>query len=237
MKTKSLVALALALILAMSVVGPATAGKKKKGPKAGPLVVGTDAEGDWGAAVAPELAPLGDATGQDLIEARIEPGEDKANINFVIKVTSLPPSGGVPEFVRYVWDMHVDGEFVELDGKFTNYSRGACDPTSGQCPPPRDPGLYPFIIRGECEIANDTGSSVTVCKELGVVEAIFDAAKGEITVPVPAELIHAKPGSKITGGPNIFGGSVSASPAAFLSTTAFPLDNLVVLETYVVSKK
>jgi hypothetical protein len=236
MKTKGFVALALAALMALSLLGPASAGpkKKKKGPKAGPLVVGTDVAGDWALDGDTTYAPIGDALGQDLVEARIEPGGDKETINFVIKLNSLPATGGVPEFTRYVWDMHVDGEFVELDGKFTNYSRGVCDPTSGQCPPPRDPGQQPFFVRGDCE-AND--ANVTICVEKGVVQASFDTGKAEITIPVTMEMLGAKPGSKISGGPNIFGGSVSASPAAFVSTTAFPLDNLVVTKTYVVSKK
>lgn len=234
MKTKSLVALALALVLAISVVGPATAGKKKKGPKAGPLVVGVDEAGDWGAASDPALAPLGDALGQDLVEAVIAPGEEKDTVNFIIKVNSLPPGGGVPELSRYVWDMTVDGEFLELDGKFTNYSRGVCDPTSGQCPPPRDPGQQPFFVRGDCE-AND--ANVTICVEKGIVQGIFDAAEGTITIPVSFEMLGAKPGSKIAPTANIFGGSVSANPSAFFSTSGAPLDTLTVTETYVVSRK
>ena len=120
-------------------------------------------------------------------------------------LNSLPANGGVPEVSRYTWDLTVDGKFVELDGKWSNYSRGACDPTSGQCPPPRDPGLQPFIVRGDCTTDSTTPSSVTTCKELGIVQAIFDPASKTISVPVPLALIHAKAGSKIAPGTNIFG--------------------------------
>ena len=92
--------------------------------------------------------------------------------------------------------------------------------------------MYPFFIRGECA-ANE--ANVTICKELGIVEGVFDAAKGTITIPVPMELIGAKPGSKITGAANIFGGSISATPAAFVTSSAMPLDTLTVLKTFVVS--
>ncbi|MGI8774666.1 MAG: hypothetical protein ACR2KQ_06590 [Actinomycetota bacterium] len=235
MKARTLVALALALVLAVSVMGPATAGKKKKkGPKAGPLVVGTDEAGDWGADGDPTLNPIGDALGQDLVEAVIAPGEEKDTIDFVIKVNSLPPTGGVPEVSRYVWDMFVDGEFVELDGKFTNYSRGACDPTSGQCPPPRDPGMQPFSVRGDCA-PND--ANVTICVEKGIVQGVFDSAEATITIPVSYELLGAKPGSKIEPAPNIFGGSVSANPSAFFSVSLAPLDAMTLTETYVIPKK
>jgi hypothetical protein len=237
MKLKFPAAIAIAALIAGALVAPAgVANAKKKKAKAGPVVVGTDPAGDWGSATDPTIAPLGDVLGQDLVEARIEPGE-QGILNFVIQMNSLPPSGGAPEVSRYVWDFMVGDEFTELDGKFTNYSRGACDPTAGSCPPPRDPGLQPFLVRGNCTIANDTGTTLTTCEEIGIIQASFDAAKGTITIPVPLELIGAKPGTKITGGANIFGGSVSASPAAFVSSTAMPLDTLTVAGTYTVPKK
>lgn len=231
---KRSIALTLAVLMALAMFGTASAKKKKKGPKSGPLVVGTDAAGDWGGNVDPTIAPIGDGLGQDLTEAVIEMGEDNT-VNFVIKVNSLPANGGAPEVSRYVWDVMVDGEFVELDGKWSNYSRGACDPTSGQCPPPRDPGMQPFMIRGNC--TTDSTANVTTCEELGIVHATFDPATKTITVPVPLELINAKNGSKIAPGTNIFGGSVSASPAAFFTSSAMPLDTMTLTGTFVVSAK
>ena len=228
MKARKLVGLLGAAALAASLIaGPATLANAKS---AKPLTVGTDDEGDWGQAVDPNLGPVGDALGQDLTGAAIS--FDGKNVNFVIQLNSLPPIGGMPEISRYTWDMNVNGKFVELDGKFTNYSRGVCDPTSGQCQRgPRDPGPAPFMIRGNCA-ANE--ANVTICEELGIVQAKFDAAAGTITVPVPAKLIGAKKGSKITGGANIFGGSISATPAAFVTSSAMPLDTLTVTKTFVV---
>ena len=231
MKRKAVVSMLLSGLLAASLVGaaaPASAGKKASGPQ----IVGTDDAGDWGAAVEPTLAPVGDALGQDLTSATIAMnGTDK--VDFIIGVNSLPASGGAPEISRYVWDMNVDGEFVELDGKFTNYSRGVCDPTSGACPPPRDPGTQPFFVRGNC--TTDPNANLTVCEEIGVIQGVFDSAKKTITVTVPLAMINAKPGSKITPGTNVFGGSVSATPAAFVTSSAMPLDTLTVLKTFVVS--
>ena len=220
---------AAAVALAVSCFGTtASAGAVK------PVVVGTDPAGDWGAGVDPTLAPVGDALGQDLVGASIT--GDAKTINFVISVNSLPPSGGVPEISRYTWDFNVGKLYTELDGKFTNYSRGACDPTANSCPPPRDPGMQPFIVRGNCGVANDTGTTVTTCEEIGLVQATFDAAAGTITIPVPAALIKAKPGSKITPATNIFGGSISAAPAAFLTSSAMPIDTLVVTKTFTVPR-
>jgi hypothetical protein len=156
----------------------------------------------------------------------------KSTVNFVIQLNSLPPWGGWPEVTRYTWGFILDGEVRELDGKFLNYTRGVCDPTSGQCPPPRDPGMQPFFLRGNCT----TTGNVTTCEELGVVHAAFDPAKGTITIPVPLKLLGAKPGSKIQGGTTIFGGSISAAPSAFLSSGNGPADSMTVTKTFQVPK-
>ena len=230
MNARKLLGLLAAGALAAAAFAPAGASAAKA---AKPVVVGTDAAGDFGANVDANLAPLGDALGMDLTEASI--AGDAKTINFTIKVNSLPPSGGTPEIARYVWDLNVNGKYVELDGKFTNYSRGACDPTAGTCPPPRDPGMQPFLVRGNCTTST-TGTNVTTCEEIGIVQATFDAATGTITIPVPAKLIGAKPGSKITPAATIFGGTVSAAPAAFVSNTAGPVDTLTVTKTFVVPR-
>lgn len=234
MKRKALVALLLSGLVAASLVatpGAATAGKKKK-KKGGPVVVGTDPADDWGSNVDPSLAPIGGPLAMELVEASIGMA-DKKTVNFIIKLASLPPTGGVPEFVRYNWTMNVDGDLRELDGKFTNYSRGACDPTSGQCPPPRDPGTAPFFIRGNC---GSVGTTV-VCEELGIVEAEFDAGAGTITIPVPLELLGGKPGSKIVGGSSGFGGTVAAATSAFVTAFAAPNDSMMATKTFTVPKK
>ena len=207
-----------------------------------PVVVGTDAVGDWGGGG--DASIVGQALGQDLIGASIAmPTAD--TVNFNMEVTFLPSTGGIPEVSRYTWDMllfhtevvngqrkyvKAEGEFLELDGKWTNYSRGVCDPTSGQCPPPRDPGQQPFLVRGDCTTNPDT--NVTTCKELGLVKATFAPGIRTITVPVPASMLKLGPCSVIAAGPNLFGGSISANPAAFFSSSGAPLDFLEVTGTF-----
>ena len=223
--------LLLALLLALCAV-PQFAPAAGAAKAAKPMVVGTDAATDWGTNVEPALQPVGQAMGQELVEAAIGMA-DKATVNFIIKTAFLPPSGGAPEVSRYVWSFTVDGEYRELDGKFTNYSRGACDPTSGQCPPPRDPGLQPFLLRGNCRT-----EQVIICDELGVVQATFDPAASTITIPVPLEMMGAKAGSKIGPGTSDGGylGSVFSTPTAFYSLGNFPHDGLTVLKTFKVPK-
>jgi hypothetical protein len=228
MKARALIALLLTGLIAGTLAAPsAVAAKAAKA-----TVVGEDASGDWGANVDPTLAPIGDGLGQDLIGAEIS--GDSKTVNFIFKLNSLPGNGGVPEISRYTWDFHVDGKYTEIDGKWTNYSRGICDPTAGSCPPPRDPGMQPFFVRGDCALVE--GTNVQTCQELGVVQGVFDPAAGSITVSVPGKLIGVKKGSKITGGTNIFGGSISAAPAAFLTSGNFPYDTLTVTKTFVVKK-
>ena len=224
--------LTAALIAGAFGVGIADAKPKKKG---GPTVVGTDPADDWGTNVDPTIAPFGDALGQEVVEAAIEPA-DKGTLNFHIKLASLPASGGTPELTRYVWTMMVDEELLQLDGKFSNYSRGACDPTAGTCPPPRDPGQGPFSVRGNC---TDNGGAAVTCEEIGYVNASFDAASATITIPVPLELLGAKPGSKIGHGiqPGSNFQGVSAMPSAFFSQGNLPFDEMMVTKTYVVPKK
>lgn len=211
-------------LLVGSLFQPAAAGSKKK---EGPLVVGRDRVGDWGKNVRDSLAPVGDLLGQDLVEASIGIA-DPDTANFIIKVNRLPPAGGMPEVTRYLWEFTVDGEFFMLDGKFTNYTRATCDPYSGACPPPRDPGMYPFIIYDGCR------SPVwwPECHEVGLVHATFDQPSGTITIPVPLEIIQARAGSRIEigVGPYTFveayGGNVVAVPSAYRTTDGFPVDVL-----------
>ena len=224
-----------ALMGAALLVGAAIGGSAQAAKAKGPVVVGTDAADDYGSNVATELAPAGGALGMELVEAAIE-RKDATTLNFHIKVAGLPPSGGVPEFVRYVWTMTVDGTLLQLDGKFTNYSRGACDPTGGTCPPPRNPGSAPFMVRGNC---TDNGGAAVTCTEIGLVNGTFDVASGTITIPVPLELLGAKPGSKIAhgvqAGSNFQG--VWAIPSAWASQGNMPLDELLITKVYTVTKK
>ncbi|HEX9712585.1 MAG TPA: hypothetical protein VGB52_08565 [Actinomycetota bacterium] len=198
------------------------------GAHADPIQVGSDETGDFGMNdpdLDPILAEIGPELGFDLVSASIEAAGD--NVNFIIGVSKLPENGGAPEIARYTWNVKVDGADLELDGKYTNYSRGACDPTAGTCPPPRDPGEGPFAVRGDCV----TTGTVTLCQELALVHATFDPSNGTITIPVPLELLG---GCSVAPGTNLFGEggeSISVAPSAFFTYGAFPMDLMFVSET------
>jgi opacity protein-like surface antigen len=141
-------ALLAGLAASLAVTTLAAAATSTTTAAAAPAVtVGTDALGDWGGGG--DAAAVGHALGQDLLSASIGMSSPET-VDFVLGVSFLPSAGGVPEASRYTWNFDVNKKPFELDGKFTNYSRGACDPTSGQCPPPRDPGPAPFLLRGDC---------------------------------------------------------------------------------------
>jgi hypothetical protein len=232
MRNKILAVALTAVLAAALAAAPSHAAKKKKKKKKLPvtLTVGTDAAGDWGSAVEPQLAPVGAEAGQDLTKATIT--KKGSTLNFIIQVAKLPAAGGVPEASRYNWDMMVDNQQRQLTGAFTEYLRGICNPLYNPmiCPPPRDPGSAPFFIRtGSCLVGEP-------CEEIGLVHATFDPAKGTITAPVPMKLLGAKPGSKITPGASSFGPSVYAAPAAMVSNTAAPSDVLTITKTYQVPR-
>jgi hypothetical protein len=232
--TRVLAPVLVGALLASVLVTSGTAAAQKKGKKkSGPKVVGTDPADDWGCNQDCELQPIGDAMGQELVKAEIGLA-DKKTLNFIITVNSLPPTGGMPEFTRYVWQMLVDDEFVELDGKWSNYSRGICDPTSGQCPPPRDPGCS----RSSCAAtARSSGASSRARSSAWSAE--FDPGAATITIPVPLEMLGAKKGSRIVGAQQSDTGfsGITAIPSAFYSQTTMPYDMLALTGVFTVPKK
>lgn len=213
-------ALAAALSLGFTVSDTETSGLEGV-EEVKPQVVGLDDISDWGGGG--DSAVVGHAMGQDMVSAAVGV-PDQEHVRFVLEVTWLPSSGGIPELTRYSWNFTVDGEEFELDGKFRNYTRGACDPTSGQCPPPRDPGEAPFLLRGNCY----QEGNVTLCEELALLHADFNSFARTITVDVPAELLQVEPCSVVGPGPNTFGGSISAAPSVYFTSSAMPMDTMFI---------
>jgi hypothetical protein len=193
------------------------------GARADATLVGEDVAGDWGLAVDPTIAPIGAALGADLVTASIDTSSTGI-VKFVIGVTQLPSPGGTPEAIRYNWSVKVNRKHIELDGKFTNYSRGICDPTAGACPPPRDPGTSPFFIRGNCAVVG----SVNQCTELGIVQATFDSIAATITIPVPLSLLGVTTCTDIVPDVNTSfpDASLVSMESAFVSTNNGPVDYL-----------
>lgn len=223
-------------LLIGALLGPEASMAREETPS---RVMGTDRIGDWGRNVSDGLGPLGDALGQDLVSAAIGMA-DADTVEFKIGLNSLPITGGIPEISRYEWEFKVDGTPFVLDGRFTNYVRGTCDIYDGQCPPPRapsDPTKHPFRILDDWEWG-PVWAPLVVLHERGLVYATFDAETATISIPVPLELIDARPGSKIEPGVGIFGnnfdGNVMSRPAAWFTPAQFPVDVLRTKRTFVV---
>lgn len=232
---KLIASLALITCVAALIAPAGTAGAKGKKKPSGPVVVATDAADDWGSNVDPTIAPAGTQLGQELVEASIAMGDAKT-VNFVIKLSGLPPTGGIPEGARYSWDFTVDNEAFSMSGNFTDYARGVCYPAhTNSCPPPKDPGMQPFYVRqGPCTVG---AGGLGECNLLATVKGIFDTATGTITIPIPVDVISAKPGSKIGPGTNsVFGATIYASPAAGTANANAPHDTMVGTGTFVVPK-
>lgn len=230
-------AVLMTALLALSLLAPVAADEHDSPYPTEPTVVGEQDAGTFGRTVDPELGPIGTALGADLREARISM-PDPETVVFEIQLEELPPTGGTPEVIRYTWDMFIDGEVAQLDGKFTNYSRGTCDPTSGQCDPengrmPRDPGQRPFMFRGNLNQVDLAVTTFNAMDELEVIEADFDVEEATITVAVSVATIELLEGvdfgpcSTITPGAGIFEGTVETAPAAFVSYGSFPSDVIV----------
>lgn len=243
MKLHRLLALSLVASLAVSWVAPGGGALAQNKRPSKPLLVGTDVDNDWGANVDANLAPAGDAIGQELVEAHLGMA-DAETVNFFIMVKNLPANNsGVPEFTRYGWDFTVDGKPMLISGGFTEIVRTFCYPlhSEPQCPPnfgdPQQALERPFFVReGACTVG--TGG-ISDCRVKGVVSATFEqqslhSAKGLITVPIPLEVIGAKPGSKIEPAAGFLGGTIYASPAVVIAHGNFPHDTMMVTKTFVV---
>lgn len=229
----------IAAIAGIAALALTAAGPQHENPALiGTTQVGADDLGDWGSnrGLTSDEAQAGHLLGQDLVGAYLE--DRGEHVDFIIEVSYLPHLdgnlGGVPELSRYSWNFTVNGAAFDLDGKYTNYSRGACDPTSGQCDPengklPRDPGTQPFFLRGNCYTDTTGNQNLTLCEELAVIQADFDARNALITIPVPWELLLGEDGTKtacteIAPDEGTFGGFLSAGPAVFVTSSLMPLD-------------
>lgn len=150
MTPRRLLAVLAALLLAATLAGPLAAEEPVDDayPTEWASISFNSPESNSGA------AQVSHALGMDLYNGRIRL-LDAETVEFQILLWNLPATGGTPEVVRYTWDFDVqdaEGAWREavLDGKWMNYSRGACDPTAGCNPPegmPRDPGAQPFLFR------------------------------------------------------------------------------------------
>lgn len=193
------------------------------------VVVGTDPPGDWG----PLPGDAGEILGQDLTGAALAV-IDSSTINFTLEVTSLPPfdvtSGA---WSAYVWDFTVDGKWFRV----TNW---LCDPSSlnlSSCLPHYTVGTDPFnlqLARMRFELLRCGDDRLVVliedCVPIASPLATMDPDTATITIPVPRDLIGARPGSVIAPNEDLDWGIF----ASLLPDPAAPGDELVYETSYTV---
>jgi hypothetical protein len=232
MKKLIVIALLSSLVGLMLVPGPqaVAAGKTAK-----PVTVATDDPADWGVNVEPTINPAGTPLGMELLGAQIGLAEDKKTVNFIIQLAG-PTAGGIPELVRYGWELTVDGNAYQLNGGRTELVRGMCNPlvTDPACPPNvGDPATltnFPFFVRSGSCLAQEE------CKVHVVVNATYDSAAGTITIPVPMDAIGAKLGSVIGPNGGTFG-ALYAAPGALVTTNSLPYDAIALTKTIKLPKR
>jgi hypothetical protein len=184
-----------------------------------PNVVSTDTVGDG-----PPASTGGSPLGVDLVAAHIyTPNPKKPSVVFEWKVTSLPPTGSLPEINRYIWGIHVangskKADYV-LQAKFTNIvSSNAPDDPAGHLTHIGNA----FQLRGNCSVV----AVLSVCEHLAWLDGAFDVENDVARIVVPlgqSFMPEAVPGAAIT--PFEFGGSVISACHSFVVSNAYTCDD------------
>ena len=168
-----------------------------------PVTVGTDPAGDTAYPYPAEL-------GYDLTRAAIgQPDAGTGDLEFVLDLADLPPTGGLPEAARYFWDFGVNrgGEpkLFAIEGKLTDIVR-------------RQRTDQPvFVLQANC--VTDENNIIT-CEDVASLAAHMDGSANRIRVVVPRALLEQHAGGSLTGAmiepATIFEG-ISTAPAAYFS--------------------
>lgn len=184
---RKIVHLVLAGALVLSVAGAAYAGAPKK--------VWEDVTGDADNAQGTGQSAPG---GFDLLEGAI--AKNKANLEFTVTHADMPPTGTVPEGVRFLWAFSVDGKNYRLTVKSADI--GKPDVLAGQTSDRVgnvDTAGH-FRLEDECTRDSTLPVGMINCPPLEYLEGSWDPASKSFTVIVPMKSIGAKTGSVIAGG-------------------------------------
>ena len=184
---RKIIHLVLAGAMLWTVAGAAYAGA--------PTKVWEDATGD-----ADNAQGLGTSIpgGFDLTEGSIT--KNKNNLEFTVTHADMPPTGTVPEGVRFLWAFSVDGKNYRLTVKSVDI--GKPDVPAGQTTDRLgnvDTAGH-FRLEDECTRDSTLPVGFINCPPLEYLEGSWDAAAKAFTVIVPMKSIGAKTGSLIAGG-------------------------------------
>lgn len=183
---RKIIHLALAGAMLWTVAGAAQAGA--------PKTVWEDPAGD-----ADNGQGLGASVpgGFDLTEGSI--AKDKKNLEFTVTHAEMPPTGTVPEGVRFLWAFNVDGHDYRLTVKRADI--GKPDVAAGQTTDRlgRVDVNGHFRLEDECSRDSTLPIAFVNCPPLEYLEGSWDPAAKSFTVIVPLKSVKAKVGSVIMG--------------------------------------
>jgi hypothetical protein len=136
--------------------------------------------------------------GFDLVEGSIT--KNKKNLEFTAVHADMPPTGTVPEGVRFLWAFSVDGKNYRLTVK--SFDIGKPDVPAGQTTDRLGnvDAAGHFRLEGECVRDATLPVGMINCPPLEYLEGSWDPASMSFTVIVPLKSIKAKTGSIIAGG-------------------------------------
>ena len=184
---RKIVHLFLAGAMLLTVAGAAQAGAPKK--------VWEDVTGDADNAQGTGQSVPG---GFDLLEGAI--AKNGANLEFTVTHADMPPTGTVPEGVRFLWAFSVDGKNYRLTVK--SFDIGKPDVAAGQTTERLGnvDAAGHFRLEDECVRDSSLPVGFINCPPLEYLEGSWDPASKSFTVIVPMKSIGAKTGSVIAGG-------------------------------------
>lgn len=187
------------------------------------VVIGTDGAGDG--ALHPDI---GGAAGLDLVGATVsQPDGDVDELEFVWLLDDLPSDPPPPEFVRYLWQMTVDGKEYWIQAKSSDVTTAPAtvdDPVGTVTHVPNN-----FRLRSNC----DAAGTVSYCAHVAWLDGAFDADADEVRVTVP---LDTEAGPDFTRGAEVNSAAVQASFQAAISNNATS-DSLAFTLPYTVPTK
>jgi hypothetical protein len=137
---------------------------------------------NWGPA---QAAPLAEATGVNLVDAKIAPLANGAGLRFIWELQNLPAQVP-PEAVRYTWSFKIGTNQYQLQAKRTNLASITTveDPVNHiqQAAAQREF----FQLRGACQAAYE-GLPTAGCYHLAFLNGSFDVAGKRVTMDLPYE--------------------------------------------------
>ncbi|MEA2451778.1 MAG: hypothetical protein QOG04_488 [Actinomycetota bacterium] len=190
---KKTIALLASIGLIAMFTGTASAGAPK------PVKVFEDAAGD-----ADNNQGLGQSIpgGLDLLGGTIKKAS-KTELEFQVSMADMPPSGGIPEAFRFIWEIASGSEQFEFTVKSLDVGKPDVVATAmGQSPNgvDRAGNVYQGVARLEQCGAISLGITWSQCTDVSIQPAVFDTAAKTITWTVKLADLKAKAGTIITGG-------------------------------------